>query len=126
MKKIRNVIAFTLFFMMIAGILTACHFKTSKKLETQDDFTQAKIGVMTGSSFDMLAKEYFPEAEKLYYMNMTDLILNLKQEKIDGILMDLGFFTPLVWEGEAELLVEFGYPTQRFVLSSKTGGNINE
>ena len=27
---------------------------------------------------------------------------------------------------EAELLVEFGYPTQRFVLSSKTGGNINE
>ena len=27
---------------------------------------------------------------------------------------------------EAELLVEFGYPTQRFVLSSKTGGIINE
>lgn len=27
---------------------------------------------------------------------------------------------------EAELLVEFGYPTQRFILSSKTGGNINE
>ena len=27
---------------------------------------------------------------------------------------------------EAELLVEFGYPTQRFVLSSKTGGNTDE
>lgn len=27
---------------------------------------------------------------------------------------------------EAELLVEFGYPTQKFVLSSKAGGNTNE
>lgn len=27
---------------------------------------------------------------------------------------------------EAELLVEFGYPTQRFVLFSKSGGNTNE
>lgn len=27
---------------------------------------------------------------------------------------------------EAELLVEFGYPTQKFIFSPKTGGNINE
>ena len=73
--------------------LIGCNVKEDKSFQSMEDFESAVIGVMNGSSFDLLANEYFPEAEKLYFMNMADLILNLKQEKIDGILMDKGFFT---------------------------------
>ena len=85
--------------------------------KTLADFEQAKIGVLTGSSFDLLANEYFPEAEKLYFMNMTDLILNLKQEKIDGILMDKGFFTPLLWEDEEISFIEMDMPATEFAVA---------
>ena len=94
--------------------LIGCNVKEDKSFQSMEDFESAVIGVMNGSSFDLLANEYFPEAEKLYFMNMTDLILNLKQEKIDGILMDKGFFTPLLWEDEEISFIEMDMPATEF------------
>ena len=48
---------------------------------------------------------------------MTDLILNLKQEKIDGILMDKGFFTPLLWEDEEISFIEMDMPATEFAVA---------
>lgn len=94
--------------------LLGCNVEKTKSFQGMEDFESAVIGVMNGSSFDLLANEYFPEAEKLYFMNMTDLILNLKQEKIDGILMDKGFFTPLLWEDEEISFIEMDMPATEF------------
>ncbi|MEE1199704.1 MAG: transporter substrate-binding domain-containing protein, partial [Christensenellales bacterium] len=97
--------------------LIGCNVKEDKSFQSMEDFESAVIGVMNGSSFDLLANEYFPEAEKLYFMNMTDLILNLKQEKIDGILMDKGFFTPLLWEDEEISFIEMDMPATEFAVA---------
>ena len=96
----RRVLALFLLIAIIAGTFTGCAAENSENFQSMKDFEQAKVGVLTGSSFDLLAKEYLPHAEKLSYMNITDLILNLKQDKIDGILMDEGLFTPLRWEDD--------------------------
>ena len=117
MNRIRKCFSLFLILVIAVGILAGCDSNTSKEFQEMRDFEKAKIGVLTGSSFDLLANEYFPEAEKLYFMNMTDLILNLKQEKIDGILMDKGFFTPLLWEDEEISFIEMDMPETEFAVA---------
>ena len=117
MNRIRKCFSLFLILVIAVGILAGCDSNTSKEFQEMRVFEKAKIGVLTGSSFDLLANEYFPEAEKLYFMNMTDLILNLKQEKIDGILMDKGFFTPLLWEDEEISFIEMDMPATEFAVA---------
>ena len=121
MQKIKTYISFLLLLPLLAGLLVGCGTAESGVFREAADFEKARIGVMTGSSFDLLATEYYPEAEKLYYMNNADLILNLKQAKIDGILMDKGFFAPLQWEDKDLTSIEMDMPAVEFsVAFSKT------
>ena len=117
MKKLRKSFSLFLILVIVVGILAGCSANSGKEFQQMSDFEQAKIGVLTGSSFDLLAKEYFPEAEKLYYMNITDLILNLKQGKIDGILMDVGFYTPIIWAGESLSYIEMQMPATEYAVA---------
>ena len=114
MKKIMSILLLTL---IIAIALTGCNNDQKQSFQSEEDFEKARIGIMLGSSFDVLAKEYFPEADKFYYMNIPDLILNLKQEKIDGILMDKGFFTPLSWEGSELSYIEMDMPATEYAVA---------
>ena len=113
-KKILSIFLLTV---MILAALTGCSGENTQSFQEMKDFEQAKIGILTGSSFDLLAKEYFPEADKLYYINISDLILNLKQGKIDGILMDKGFFTPLGWEEGALSYIEMDMPSTEYAVA---------
>ena len=117
MKILRKYFSVFLILVLAAGVLSGCNADTSTAFQEMSDFEQAKIGVLTGSSFDLLAKEYFPDAEKLYYINITDLLLNLKQERIDGILMDKGFFTPLLWEDDGLSFVEMDMPVTEYAVA---------
>lgn len=116
-KRFLKRFALVLLILVQCVSLIGCNVKEDKSFQSMEDFESAVIGVMNGSSFDLLANEYFPEAEKLYFMNMTDLILNLKQEKIDGILMDKGFFTPLLWEDEEISFIEMDMPATEFAVA---------
>ncbi|MBR5137347.1 MAG: transporter substrate-binding domain-containing protein [Clostridia bacterium] len=114
MFKSRKILSILLFVVILACVLTGCNGEEKKSFHSMEDFEHAKIGVLTGSSFDLLAKEHFPESEKYFYMNISDLILNLKQEKIDGILMDMGFFAPLMWEGESLICIDMDMPETEY------------
>ena len=142
MKVLRKGISLITFLIVIAGIFSGCNSKENKTFQKMEilnkkltlaDIETATIGVLLGSSFDILAKEYFPKADRLYFMNITDLILNLKQEKIDGILMDKGFFTPLAWEGENLSYIQMDMPATEYAVafpknknSEKIKNQINE
>lgn len=133
MKVLRKGISLITFLIVIACIFSGCNSKENKTFQKMQDFENAKVGVLLGSSFDILAKEYFPKADRLYFMNITDLILNLKQEKIDGILMDKGFFTPLAWEGENLSYIQMDMPATEYAVafpknknSEKIKNQINE
>ena len=96
--------------------LLGCNVEKTKSFQGMEDFESAVIGVMNGSSFDLLASEYYPTAEKRY-LNMPDLILNLQQEKINGILMDMGFYTPVIWEGESLSYIEMDMPATEYAVA---------
>lgn len=117
MVKMKKILSLFLLIAIMAGIFTGCATNDNNSFQSMEDFRQAKIGVLTGSSFDLLATEYFPDAEKLYYMNITDLILNLKQNKINGVLMDMGLFTPLMWAGESISYIEMAMPSTKYAVA---------
>lgn len=117
MAKARKIISVLLLVLMLAGCFTGCQSAKSTEASVEEGFDHGKIGVLTGSSFDLLANEYFPEAEKLYYINISDLILNLQQGKINGILMDKGFFTPLQWDNSGLGYVEMDMPATEFAVA---------
>ena len=52
------------------------------------DYIGKRIGIKTGSSFEAIALENFPDSEFSYYDTDTDLITALQNNKIDAFLND--------------------------------------
>ena len=117
MLKTKKILSILLLIMIIAGALSGCKNERNESFGCMEDFKEAKIGVMNGSSFDTLAKQYLPQAELHFMNNIPDLFLNLRQGKIDGILMDKGFFTPFVWEGEHISYIEMDMPATEYAVA---------
>lgn len=51
-------------------------------------FENAKLGVVTGSLYGGYSREQFPNAEINEYNNFADILLALKQGKVDGTMLD--------------------------------------
>ena len=99
MRTMRKILSVFLILVIAAGILAGCSVEKTKSFQSMEDFEQAKIGVLTGSAHDKTAKELFPNAERVYFNNTSDMILSAEQGKIDGYLEDVQFLMPLLWEG---------------------------
>lgn len=67
--------------------------------KTLADFENATLGVMTGTVYDDFAKERFPNAKREYYNMISDMIVAVEQEKIDGYLSESTYVTAAIWEG---------------------------
>lgn len=67
--------------------------------KTLADFTHAKIGVLTGSIYDTYAREQFPQAQRMHYSLMTDMLLAVEQGKIDGYIAENAYVVAARWEG---------------------------
>ena len=52
------------------------------------DFNGKVIGIITGSSFEPMTFETFPDSTYAYFDTITDMIEALRQKKIDGFLHD--------------------------------------
>ena len=64
MKKILSIFLLTV---MILAALTGCSDDKTQSFQSMEDFDQAKIGVLTGSSHDKTAHENFPNTERFIY-----------------------------------------------------------
>ena len=114
--NMKKILSLFLLITILTGILTGCAAESGKAFDSPEDFEQAKIGVMNGSIFHQLANIYYPEAT-LFYMNIPDLILNMKQNKIDGVLMDKAFFAPLVWEDYSLTYMDMDMPATEYAVA---------
>ena len=98
-KRFLKRFALVLLILVQCVSLIGCNVEKQKSFQGMEDFNQAKIGVLTGSSHDKTAQELFPNAERVYFNNMSDMILAVEQGKIDCFLEDAQFLAPLLWEG---------------------------
>lgn len=101
MSKSKKILSVFFLLVVAMGILAGCNAKETKSFQSMEDFEQARIGVLTGSSHDKTVKELFPKATRVYFNNISDMILAVEQGKIDGYLEDAPFWIPLIWEGIA-------------------------
>ena len=101
MVKMKKIISLLLLIILIIGIFTGCAEEHTSKggVNTLADIKNASIGIITGSSHDGTVKQYFPDAERVYFNSLADMIIAVDQGKIDCYIEDAPFVTALVWEG---------------------------
>ena len=66
--------------------------------KTLADFENATLGILSGSSFDPLAKERFPNAKRQYYSLVPDMILAVEQGKIDAYISETTYVAAAIWD----------------------------
>ena len=55
---------------------------------TAEDYNGKRIGIKTGSSFEEISFDKFPDSEYFYFDNYSDMTTALKSKKINGFLTD--------------------------------------
>ena len=101
MVKMKKILSLFLLIAIMAGIFTGCATNDNNRFQSMEDFRQATIGVITGSAHNGLVDKNFPEAKKINFNLMADMLLAVQQGKIDCYIEDSPFMAPLLWEGVA-------------------------
>jgi len=82
MKKILMIISI---FIIFTAFLTGCS-KSETAITSVDDLKEAKIGVMTGTTGEMVAWEKFPDADIKSFDDVMDAIAALKAAQIEAVI----------------------------------------
>ena len=84
MKLFKKIIL--LLFILLA--FTGCGSKESTIIESVDELNGRNMGCMSGSIFDKLIEEVFPDSDIIYFGSRSELLLGLTTSKIDGFVSD--------------------------------------
>ena len=103
-KKVDIIIIAVILLMIIGGIVLAVlpqknqHQQTGNTTVAADtdgdgtvtykDYIGKRIGIKTGSSFEAITFEYFPDSKYVYMESTSDLAVALEQNKIDAFVDD--------------------------------------
>lgn len=82
MKKILSIISI---FIILTVFMTGCG-KAEKMITGVDDLQKAKIGVMTGTTGEIIAREKFPDADIKSFDDVMDAIAALKSGQIEAVI----------------------------------------
>ena len=85
---IKKILSIFLLTVMILAALTGCSVvkgdSENKAYDTLSDLENATLGIITGTNYDNVAKEKFSNAERMYFSTSADVLLALKQGKVDA------------------------------------------
>lgn len=86
MKFKRSALCLLLAAVLLTGLLSGCGANT--KNSSAEDFAGKKLGVVTGTVYEDVARAHYPEAELCFYNTCADLAAALDKGKIDGYVLD--------------------------------------
>ena len=75
-------------------LIAACSAEKSKKSDATSevpsvsDFANQRIAILTGSNFSEIVAEDLPEAEQIFFNTVPDMVVALKNNKVDAIALD--------------------------------------
>ena len=105
MQLIKKLLLFVLLLGMVAGTLAGCATDTNNvetvNISTLADLETGKIGIVTGTNWDNVAKTKFPNAERKYFSSGADAILAVEQGKVDAFFADKTVYAGMRWENDA-------------------------
>src|ERR1043165_5856675 len=70
---------------LLAVLLGACS-KTAPEIRKLDDAKHARIGVMTGTTGEAIAKSRFPQADVKSFHDAMDAVAALKSAQLEGVV----------------------------------------
>jgi len=87
MKKFKILIV--ILYLLVSVVLGGCKTNNEKEIfESVEQLDGHKMGCMSGSIFDALIKERFPNSEIIYFNSRSELLLGLTSGKVDGFISD--------------------------------------
>ncbi len=86
MKFKRSALCLLLAAVLLTGLLSGCGADT--ETGSAEDFAGKKLGVVTGTVYEDVARAHYPEAELCFYNSCADLAAALDKGKIDGYVLD--------------------------------------
>ena len=87
-----------LMIMLITLILSGCQ-NENREIKSLDDLKTARIGAWLDSGYELKAREAFPNAKFVHLDFLSDLVQNLKQNKIDAFVIGKNYVENLKFEG---------------------------
>ena len=87
-----------LMIMLITLILSGCQ-NENREIKNLDDLKTARIGAWLDSGYELKAREAFPNAKFVHLDFLSDLVQNLKQNKIDAFVIGKNYVENLKFEG---------------------------
>lgn len=77
-----------LIFLLLIGLCACSAEKEEEVISSVQELDGRNMGCMSGSIFDELIKEKFPDSEIIYFNSRSELLLGLTAGKIDGFVSD--------------------------------------
>lgn len=81
-----------LFILLLINILLitlcSCGSKQDTYIDSIDEINGQDMGCMSGSIFDKVIEEYFPDSNIIYFSSRSELLLGLDSNKIVGFISD--------------------------------------
>ena len=89
MKTLMKLYKLFLMLLVVSGLLSGCGKKEDTKvIQSVSELNGRDMGCMSGSIFDALIAEQFPDSKIVYYTSRSELLLGLTSGKIDGFISD--------------------------------------
>ena len=85
--------------MMLAMILLSGCQNENLEIKSLDDLKTARIGAWADSGYELKAREVLPNAKFVHLDFLSDLVQNLKQNKIDSFVIGKTYVESLKFEG---------------------------
>lgn len=106
MHRLKKTLAVLLLLFLLIGSMVSCRSEEKKEIQSLSDLEDATIGIVTGTSWDLVAKAKFPNAEKKYFSSPADVLLALEQGKVDAFFADKTVYVGMRWENSAISFVD--------------------
>lgn len=125
--KIKRLLCLMFALVMISGVFSGCGVKTDEKVfKKLEDFKNANLGVLTGSAYEEITNNLFPDSKKNKFDTIADLIISLEKGKIDGFLMDYAHYSSIGWEKSGYTAIESSSPSEieyAYIVAENEKGN---
>ncbi|MBR5341750.1 MAG: transporter substrate-binding domain-containing protein [Erysipelotrichaceae bacterium] len=88
-RKFIKIVVFLLSLLFLITGLSACgKNEEDQTIGSVEELNGRDMGCMSGSIFDVLIQEQFPDSDIIYFGSRSELLLGLTQGKIDGFVSD--------------------------------------
>ena len=72
--------------------------EVTNEVTTLADIETSTIGIVIGTNYDLLVQKKFPKATRKYFSSTADVVLAMKQGKVDVLLADKDVYASMKWE----------------------------